>query len=142
MRVAPEEVEVTLVPRDDLTLAADRGLVIALDTHLTPELRAEAWAREAIRQIQELRKQQGLDVSDRIETRYNITKQSDPDGALQSAIGRFKDYIATETLSQEFFVADLDQEKLTTTLILDKERDLKMDIAIRRLPVAEDDEAD
>ena len=41
------------------------GLVV-LDGTVTPELEAEGWAKDRIRELQELRKSTGLDVSDRI----------------------------------------------------------------------------
>ena len=43
------------------------GLVVVIDTELTPELRAEGDARELQRAIQDLRKEAGLDLDDRIE---------------------------------------------------------------------------
>ena len=52
-------------PEFTAELAHGAGLVI-LDGNVTPELEAEGWAKDRIRELQELRKSTGLDVSDRI----------------------------------------------------------------------------
>jgi isoleucyl-tRNA synthetase len=48
-------------------VAHDQGLVLAIDTELDDELRAEGDARELIRAIQDLRKQAGLELDETIE---------------------------------------------------------------------------
>jgi isoleucyl-tRNA synthetase len=48
-------------------VAHDEGLVVVIDTEITPELRAEGDARELQRAIQDLRKDAGLDLDARIE---------------------------------------------------------------------------
>jgi isoleucyl-tRNA synthetase len=47
------------------------GLVV-LDGHLTPELEAEGWAKDRVRELQDLRKSSGLDVSDRIDVTMSV----------------------------------------------------------------------
>jgi isoleucyl-tRNA synthetase len=66
---------------------------VKLDTEITEELRLEGLAREVVRAIQDLRKKRGLNVEDRIDTRYET------DGMLLRAIQRHADYIKNETLS-------------------------------------------
>jgi isoleucyl-tRNA synthetase len=66
---------------------------VKLDTEITEELRLEGLAREVVRAIQDLRKKRGLNVEDRIDTRYET------DGMLLRAIRRHGDYIKNETLS-------------------------------------------
>ncbi|MFQ5946165.1 MAG: DUF5915 domain-containing protein, partial [Anaerolineae bacterium] len=128
--LAPEEVEVTLVPRDKLSLAEDRGLVVALDTYVTEELREEAWAREAVRQIQELRRRSGFDISDRIETQYHVAEP------LRAAMEKHADYVAQETLSTTFAAVSLEEAKDFESLTLDKQNDYRMRVAVRRSEVA------
>jgi isoleucyl-tRNA synthetase len=66
---------------------------VKLNTEITEELRLEGLAREVVRAIQDRRKKVGLNVEDRIHTRY------DADGMLARAIQRHGDYIKNETLS-------------------------------------------
>jgi isoleucyl-tRNA synthetase len=62
-----DEVEIQSTPRPGTAVAEDDGLVVVLDTELTPELRAEGDVRELARAIQELRRETGLELDDRIE---------------------------------------------------------------------------
>src|ERR1700674_2039135 len=66
---------------------------VKLDTDITEQLRLEGLAREGVRAIQDRRKKAGLNVEDRIQTRYEA------DGMLVRAIQRHGDYIKNETLS-------------------------------------------
>jgi isoleucyl-tRNA synthetase len=66
---------------------------VKLNTEITEELRLEGLAREVVRAIQDRRKKLGLNVEDRIDTRYEA------DGMLVRAIQRHGDYIKNETLS-------------------------------------------
>jgi isoleucyl-tRNA synthetase len=65
--LAPDEVEILATPRPGTAVAHDEGLVVVIDTELTPELLAEGDARELQRAIQELRKEAELALDDRIE---------------------------------------------------------------------------
>ena len=64
----PEEFSSRLVAADpEFTAALSDGAgLVVLDGNVTPELEAEGWAKDRIRELQELRKTTGLDVSDRI----------------------------------------------------------------------------
>ncbi|HEX3508255.1 MAG TPA: isoleucine--tRNA ligase [Candidatus Dormibacteraeota bacterium] len=66
---------------------------VKVDTEITQELRLEGLAREVVRAIQDRRKKAGLNVEDRIHTRYEA------DGMLVRAVEKHGDYIKTETLS-------------------------------------------
>jgi isoleucyl-tRNA synthetase len=65
--LAPDEVEIQATPRPGTAVADRDGLVVVLDTALTPELRAEGDARELARGVQDLRREAGLELDDRIE---------------------------------------------------------------------------
>jgi isoleucyl-tRNA synthetase len=65
--LAADEVEILATPRPGTAVAHDEGLVVVIDTELTPALRAEGDARELQRAIQDLRKDAGLDLDARIE---------------------------------------------------------------------------
>jgi isoleucyl-tRNA synthetase len=84
----PNEVLVERVGLDGWAVAAEDGLTVALDTTLDDELRLEARLLDLIRAVQVLRKDSGLEVTDRI-------KLWVPDEELL----RFADQIAAETLA-------------------------------------------
>jgi isoleucyl-tRNA synthetase len=65
--LAADEVEIQATPRPGTAVAEDDGLVMVLDTALTPELRAEGDAREIARGVQDLRREAGLELDDRIQ---------------------------------------------------------------------------
>ncbi|QHY95031.1 Isoleucine--tRNA ligase [Streptomyces sp. S4.7] len=71
--LAPDEVIITETPREGWSVASDSGATVALDLEITPELRLAGLARDAIRLIQEARKNSGLDVADRIAVRWSTT---------------------------------------------------------------------
>jgi len=66
-----------------------------LDTRLTPELEGEAYGREIVRRIQEMRKEKNLMVEDRIMTILKLPED------LKKKVAGWKDHIATETRSLE-----------------------------------------
>ncbi len=65
--LAADEVEIQATPRPGTAVAEDDGLVMVLDTAVTPELRAEGDSREIARAIQDLRRESGLELDDRIQ---------------------------------------------------------------------------
>jgi isoleucyl-tRNA synthetase len=82
-----------LEPAPGYAAAADRGLLVVLDTTLSPDLVTEGRARAAVRLIQDARKQAGFDVSDRINVRYAAS-----DGVAE-AFEQHAAYISRETLA-------------------------------------------
>lgn len=82
-----------------MTVATENGITIALDTTLNDELIAEGFAREFVSKIQNLRKESGFDVSDRIRILFK-------NGSYSKFISDFKDYISTETLAENISGCD------------------------------------
>jgi isoleucyl-tRNA synthetase len=78
-------------------VAADAGETVALDLSVTPELRREGLAREVIRLVQDARKADGLEVSDRIALYWHA---ADPE--LMAALTEHGQLIAGEVLATEF----------------------------------------
>ena len=68
--LAPDEILVTPQPREGFAIASESGVVVALDTHVTPELKQEGQAREVVRRVQDLRKTAGFEISDHIVLTY------------------------------------------------------------------------
>jgi isoleucyl-tRNA synthetase len=93
----PLKPELESILLEELNIKAARyqgdGGGLALDTEISPELKLEGLARDLVRKIQELRKQSGFSVEDRIRLFY------EGDGILAEALERWRDYIATETLA-------------------------------------------
>jgi isoleucyl-tRNA synthetase len=100
VELAPEEVLVEEQAREGLAVASDRGLTVAVDTVLTPELSAEGLAREVIRRVQSLRKEADFDLDDRIVTAYVA------EGEIAQAVEAWRDVIAAETLSVEMVAGE------------------------------------
>jgi isoleucyl-tRNA synthetase len=88
--LAADEVEILASPRPGTAVAHDEGLVVVIDTELTDDLRAEGDARELQRAIQDLRKDAGLALDDRIELWV--------DGLADGAADHL-DAVAAETLA-------------------------------------------
>jgi isoleucyl-tRNA synthetase len=97
VELTPDEVVITETPREGWAVANESGATVALDLHITPELRLAGLARDAIRQVQEARKNSGLDVSDRIVLRYTGTE-----AATVEALAAHAGLIADEVLATDF----------------------------------------
>jgi len=95
--IGPDDVIVTQTPRAGWSVASDGGETVALDLDVTPELRREGLAREMIRLVQDARKADGLEVSDRIALRWEA-----PDPELAAALTEHGQLIAGEVLATEF----------------------------------------
>ncbi len=91
VRLAPDEVEIQASPKPGTAVANDQGLVAVIDTQLTPELRAEGDARELQRAVQDLRREAGLALDDRIALWV---------GPVPEAVAGHLDAVATETLAE------------------------------------------
>ncbi|HCU91227.1 MAG TPA: isoleucine--tRNA ligase [Actinobacteria bacterium] len=92
-----DDVIVTQTPREGWTVAADAGETVALEIQITPELRREGLAREVIRLVQDARKADGLDVSDRIELWWDAEEAE-----LAGALAEHGRLIAGEVLATNF----------------------------------------
>ncbi len=99
----PTEFTSKLVAADPEWTAAlpDGAGLVVLDGNVTPELEAEGWAKDRIRELQELRKTTGLDVSDRISVRMSVPAQFTEWAAAH------RDLIAGEILATDFEFGDV-----------------------------------
>jgi isoleucyl-tRNA synthetase len=99
----PEEYTAKLVaaePEWTSALPDGAGLVV-LDGTVTEELEAEGWAKDRIRELQELRKSTGLDVSDRIVVQMSVPDRYEPWARTH------RDLIAGEILATSFEFGDV-----------------------------------
>ena len=86
----------------------DGSLTVALDTALTDELIDEGLAREFVNRVQNLRKDSGFEVIDRIRIRHNSSER------LIKALNRMTEYVKQETLALELqAISSEDAQKLS-----------------------------
>lgn len=95
-----EDVEIVTEDIPGWLVGSEGNLTIALDIHITPELRLEGIAREFINKIQNIRKESGFEVTDRIGLK--ILKQEKLDEALMV----HKAYISAQTLAASLELVD------------------------------------
>jgi isoleucyl-tRNA synthetase len=91
----PEDIEISTEEVQGLIVETDNVLTVALDTTLTEELIAEGLAREFVNRIQNLRKESGFEVTDRIRIYHHSS------AGLSAALERLSEYIKQETLAVE-----------------------------------------
>jgi isoleucyl-tRNA synthetase len=110
--LAAAEVEVHLVEKEGAATQGDRELLVALDTHVSEELRQEGLARELVHQVQAGRKSLGLDYADRI--RIHVLANAE----LREVVERHRAYIQDETLTVaiDFLDQPLDRAGMPLTL--------------------------
>jgi isoleucyl-tRNA synthetase len=87
-----EDVLVQTESPGGLAVASDKGVTVAVDIELTPELEQEGYARDLVRTINNMRKEAGLDIADRIDLAYQAG------GDVAAAVNNFAGYIQQETL--------------------------------------------
>ncbi len=88
-----DDLVITEQPKSGWTVASHDGESVALDLTLTADLIASGQVREVIRFLQETRKNQGFEISDRIIVSYNLNSE------VQDAILAAKDHIQNEVLA-------------------------------------------
>ncbi len=93
LELAPEELLVQTEPAAGLAVAADKWVTVGVDVVITDELAAEGLAREIVRRIQNMRKDAGFDIADKITVYYQA------EGAVHRVFKEWADYIKAETLA-------------------------------------------
>ncbi|RPH92701.1 isoleucine--tRNA ligase [candidate division KSB1 bacterium] len=104
-----EDIQVRRSEKPGLAMKSDGFMTVALDTELTPDLEAEGLAREVVHHIQNVRKQMGFEIADRIAI---IMDMEAPE--LKNAVRVHQDYICRETLG-----VDLEYKSVATGTALD-----------------------
>ena len=101
--LAPDDVEIRTDDLPGWLVATDGPLTVALDVTLTDALRQEGLARELVNRLQNLRKDSGLEVQDKIRVTL-----ADQQPELAAAVAAFGDYIRAETQALALtFAADV-----------------------------------
>ena len=115
------DVEIATEDMPGWLVANEGNLTVALDIEVSDELRQEGIARELVNRIQNLRKSNGYEITDKIA----VTIESNDE--VNTAVANFKDYIASQVLAQSLIVAD----KVENPIALDFE-DFVVNISIEK----------
>jgi isoleucyl-tRNA synthetase len=127
--ISGEDVEIVTEDIPGWTVATEGQMTIALDIEVTEELKQEGIAREFINKIQNLRKDSGFEVTDRI--RLKIEKQE----SINDAVLNHKSYICTQTLAVDLQLVDelhderakeveIEKDVLVKIVVAKQERDM------------------
>ncbi len=113
IEILTEDVEIISEDIPGWLVSNEGNLTVALEVELTDELRQEGMAREIINRIQNIRKDSGLEITDRI----HVTLA--PNEEIQKAVAGYGDYIKTQVLADDITIApnegvevDFDEFKL------------------------------
>ena len=101
-RIHLDDVEIITEDLPGYLSAKDGDILVALDTQISEELKQEGIARELVNRIQNYRKDNGFDVTDKIEIRVQNDHQD-----ISDAIANFKNYIAQEVQAVSISFADV-----------------------------------
>ena len=122
--VTPADFEITSEDMPGWLVASEGKLTVALDITVTDELRREGVARELINRIQNIRKESGFEVTDKIKVEIESKE------IVAGAIEHFADYIASQTLAEEVKAAAEPQGSVVVNSDVDDE---PLVIAVTRL---------
>ena len=102
--VTVEVADVEIISEDmpGWLVSNEGNLTVALEVELTPELKNEGMARELINRIQNMRKEGGLEITDRVKVTVESNEETD------AAIASFGDYIKSQVLADAITVAPND----------------------------------
>jgi isoleucyl-tRNA synthetase len=109
-QLAADDVQLTLRPLEGYGLEREGSHAVALDLELDEDLRQEGWAREVVHAVQNVRKETGLAVEDRI----RLSLGGDPE--LIDAARAHQAYLAGETLATEVAFVDALADGMAVTL--------------------------
>ena len=100
VNLVPEDIEIASENIEGWVVATEGRMTVALDTQLDEELINEGLAREFVNRVQNIRKSEGFDVTDRVVLNVNAPEQ------MQNALTATEDYIKNETLAEEINFSD------------------------------------
>ena len=93
-KITIDDVEIRETQAGNMAVTREGDMVVGLNTEITPELEKEGIAREFVNRVQNLRKDAGFDVQDRIKIYFDAPEK------IAKAIESMSDYIAHETLAK------------------------------------------
>jgi isoleucyl-tRNA synthetase len=123
IELQPEELLIETRSPEGYTVAEYEGTLVALNTTVTPELRLEGAARDLVRNVQDARKNAGLEISDRIVLYLDGGSHEPASGGvvdLQQVIAAWGDYIKVETLATDLRATTPPEDAHTEQIDLDE----------------------
>jgi isoleucyl-tRNA synthetase len=115
-----EDLLISMKPLEGYELEREGSHAVALEIEIDDSLRAEGWARDAVRAVQNARQAGGLEVSDR------IVLTLDGDEELLAAIRKYETYVSGETLATQVSYESLDGAEP----VIIEDRPLKIGISL------------
>jgi isoleucyl-tRNA synthetase len=106
LEVLAEDLDIISEDIPGWLVANEGNLTVALEVELTEELKNEGMARELINRIQNIRKESGLEITDR------ITVMLAPQPDVEKAVESFGDYIKTQVLADTIAVQPNDGQEI------------------------------
>jgi len=100
VEIGPDDVSIRRHQKPGLVVENEGTLTVALDTQLTPELVAEGLAREFVNKVQNMRKEAGFEITDRIAVTFSGPAE------VTEAVERHREYVAGEILADRLEPAD------------------------------------
>ena len=116
--------EITSEDMPGWLVTTEGKLTVAMDITLTDELRKEGLARELVNRIQNIRKDSGFEVTDKIRVTF------EKNDALRAAVSAYRDYIATQVLAVEILETESLTDAATQELDLD---DMTVKVLVKRV---------
>ncbi|HLO46016.1 MAG TPA: isoleucine--tRNA ligase [Leadbetterella sp.] len=122
--LALSDVEILTEDIPGWLVAVEGGITVALDINLSEELKQEGIARDFVNRIQNLRKESGFEVTDKIAIQLENTNEE-----VSKAVNNFKSYISTEVQALELEIIDtvsdaveveMDEIKLKVKIVVKK----------------------
>ncbi len=104
--ISAADVEVQRQEKEGVVVAVESNLCVGLDVNLDDRLIMECTAREFVNRVQNMRRDAGLEVSDRIRIQVRGTED------LHTAVDAHRDYIAAETLAVDLSIGELAEDAL------------------------------
>jgi isoleucyl-tRNA synthetase len=95
-----EDVEISSQDIEGWLVANANGITVALDITISPELKQEGIARELVNRIQNIRKDSGFEVTEKIKVQLQNNIE------LENAVSQNRDYILSETLTKELIFTE------------------------------------
>jgi len=114
IQLTKDDFEVVEQEKTQYARSGTEGMILFLDTTLTPELESEGFAREIVRRIQSMRKELGLNVEDTITTEIRLDENQ------KAFLQKWKKYIEGETRSKKITFVDKPSGKLVKKWDIDE----------------------